>query len=358
MTTAPLILGIETSCDETAAAIVRDGREVLSNVIATQHHLHEEYAGVVPEIASRAHLERITPVIREALSEANISYQDLDAIAVGNRPGLIGSLLVGVSAAKALAWSLNKPLIAVDHIIAHLYAPALNDVPIEYPALGLVVSGGHTSLFLVHNPGKLQLLGKTIDDAVGEAFDKAATILELGYPGGPAIDKLSQRGDAHAHNFPVADLARSGDDESTLDFSFSGLKTALLYAVRGHPTGRGKNSAFERDASQLNDSQKADFAASFQRAAIAAVMQNITRALDQHRDIKSLIIGGGVSANSLLRREVESLANQRSIAVRIPPIEFCLDNAAMIAGLAVHYYQHQQFADWSLSAFPTSEVAV
>lgn len=357
MSAAPLILGIETSCDETAAAVVRDGQNVLSNVIATQHDLHEQYAGVVPEIASRAHLERITPVIRETLREANVTYADLDAVAVGHQPGLIGSLLVGVSAAKALAWSLGKPLIAVDHIVAHLYASALNDEPIEYPALGLVISGGHTSLLLVHSPIKLQLLGRTIDDAVGEAFDKAATILQLGYPGGPAIDKLAQSGDPNAYQLPIADLRRGGD-ETTLDFSFSGLKTALLYAVCGHPVGRGKSSTFERDASHYNDSEKADFAASFQRAAIAALMQNIHRALDQHDALKSLIVGGGVTANSLLRAELQNLAQRTSIAVRIPPIEYCLDNAAMIAGLAAHSYHAGKFADWSLSASPSSKVAV
>ena len=353
MLAAPVILGIETSCDETAAAVVCAGRDVRSNIIATQHDLHEQYAGVVPEIASRAHLERITPVIRAALHEASVPYHDLDAVAVGHQPGLIGSLLVGVSAAKALAWSLGKPLIAVDHIVAHPYASSLDDNPADYPALGLVISGGHTSLFLLHSPIKLQLLGRTIDDAVGEAFDKAATILELGYPGGPAIDALARSGDPHAIQLPVADL---GPD--TLDFSFSGLKTALLYAVCGHPTGRGKRAAFERDASHYSDSERADFAASFQRAAIAALMQNVNRALDQYDDVKTLLVGGGVSANSLFRREAESLAKRRSISARIPPIEYCLDNAAMIAGLAAHYYHAGEFAGLSLSASASSEVAV
>ena len=234
---SPLILGVESSCDETAAAVVAGGTEVLSNVIATQHELHERYAGVVPEIASRAHLERIIPVLREALDKSGISENDLQAIAVGHRPGLIGSLLVGVSSAKALAWSLDLPLIGIDHIHAHLHAGLLDATPVKYPALGLVVSGGHTSLFLVHSPLNIRLLGKTIDDAIGEAYDKAATILNLGYPGGPKLDALAQQGDESAHELPVSLL-----DAESLDFSFSGLKTALLYAVCGQPVGRGENS--------------------------------------------------------------------------------------------------------------------
>jgi len=352
MTTVPLILGIETSCDETAASVVRGGREVLSNVIATQHELHEQYAGVVPEIASRAHLERILPVIREALREANISHHDLDAVAVGHQPGLIGSLLVGVSAAKALAWSLEVPLIAVDHIAAHLYAGALDNEPIAYPALGIVVSGGHTSLFHVTGPTQVRLLGKTIDDAVGEAFDKAATILELGYPGGPAIDAMASHGNDRAHDLPVSKLA--GD---RLDFSFSGLKTALLYAVCGQPTGRGKDATFERDASALSEQEKADFAASFQRAAITAVMRNVQRA-HEAQPTNMLLVGGGVSANSRLRSELKTFAKARDIDLRLPAMEYCLDNAAMIAGLAAHYHAAGEFADWSLAASPRSDVAV
>lgn len=347
----PLILGIETSCDETAASVVRAGRDVLSNVIATQHELHERYAGVVPEIASRAHVQRIMPVVHEAVTTAGCTYDQLDAVAVGHQPGLIGSLLVGVSAAKALAWSLSKPLIAIDHIVAHLYAGALNNRSIDYPALGLVVSGGHTALYHVNGPLELCLLGATTDDAVGEAFDKAATILELGYPGGPAIDQLARDGDDATHHLPVADLG-----SESLDFSFSGLKTALLYSVRGQPTGRGGDATFPRDASALNRQQKADLAASFQRAAIAAVMRNVERALDRVEP-RSLLVGGGVSANSRLRNQLKQCAAQRSIDLRLPAMEFCLDNAAMIAGLAVHAYDAGQFADYSLSAAPRSDVA-
>ena len=209
-----------------------------------------EYAGVVPEIASRAHLERIAPVIRESLRDAHASFDELDAIAVGHRPGLIGSLLVGVSAAKALSWSLEVPVIGVDHVLAHLHAGLLDAPPIEYPALGLVVSGGHTSMFHVGGPLDVQALGRTIDDAAGEAFDKAATILQLGYPGGPLIDRLAEAGNDAACEFPVTMLG-----PHSLDFSFSGLKTALLYEVCGHPTGRGAEARLPRDASTLTDQQ-------------------------------------------------------------------------------------------------------
>ncbi|MHC4774080.1 MAG: tRNA (adenosine(37)-N6)-threonylcarbamoyltransferase complex transferase subunit TsaD, partial [Planctomycetota bacterium] len=289
----PVILGLETSCDETAAAVVAGGTRVRSNVIATQHDLHRRYAGVVPEIASRAHLERIVPVVREALGEADLGYGDLDAVAVGHRPGLIGSLLVGTSAAKALAWSLGRPLIGVDHIVAHLHAGLLDAEPLPDPtagALGLVVSGGHTSLLLVRSALEVELVGKTLDDAAGEAYDKAAVILGLGYPGGPEVDRLAGRGDDRAHDFPVAMLGRD-----SLDFSFSRLKTALLYAVRGQPRAGNRGGRYEHDAPQLDDGARADFAASFQRAVVAAIMGKLERALDRF-DVSALLVGGGVVA--------------------------------------------------------------
>lgn len=344
-----LILGIESSCDETAAAVVRDGVHVLSNVIATQHELHERYAGVVPEIASRAHLQRITPVVREALAKANVTLRELDAIAVGHCPGLIGSLLVGVSAAKALAWALGKPLIGVDHIHAHLHAGLLDNDPVRYPALGLVVSGGHTSLFLVRDPLDITLLGRTIDDAIGEAYDKAATILDLGYPGGPRLDALAQQGDDTAHDFPVSSLGKS-----SLDFSFSGLKTALLYAVHGVPQ-RGQSP--QRQPVNLSQKQKADYAASFQRAAVAAIMRKLKRAIQQH-PVATILTGGGVTANSRLRRELFELGERTGIDVRLPRMEHCLDNAAMIAGLAAVRYEAGLFDDWSLSASPRSAITM
>ncbi len=351
MSAGPLILGIETSCDETAASVVRGGREVLSNVVATQHDLHEEYAGVVPEIASRAHLERITPVLRDALKDAGIGYEDLDAVAVGHRPGLIGSLIVGVAAAKTLAWSLGKPFIGVDHVQAHLYAGLLGADEPAWPALGLVVSGGHTSLFLVDDPLTVRSLGRTIDDAIGEAYDKGATILGLGYPGGPKLDALAQTGDDRAHDFPVSNLGRE-----RLDFSYSGLKTSLLYAVCGTPVGRGAEAHFERDASALSDKEKADFAASYQRAAVRAIMKNVGKAFDRH-DVQTVLVGGGVSANSRLRAELTALGEDRNLDVRLPAMEYCLDNGAMIAGLAVRKFEQGQFDDLSLGASPRSEVA-
>lgn len=345
MPPSPLILGLESSCDETAAAVVAGSVRVLSNVIATQHELHERYAGVVPEIASRAHIERIMPVIEEALREAQVGFGDLDAIAVGHRPGLIGSLLVGVSSAKALAWSLSLPLIGIDHIHAHLHAGLLDAEPIDYPALGLVVSGGHTSLFLVNGPLDVQRLGRTIDDAVGEAYDKAANILQLGYPGGPAIDALAQRGDERTHDLPISMLGRD-----SLDFSFSGLKTALLYAVCGTPVGRGSEAHLESDASQLSEKEKADFAASFQRAAIGAVMKKLRRAIDRRPDVHALLVGGGVAANTRLRAELAALAEERDLDLRLPKLQYCLDNAAMIAGLAALRHQRGERDDLTLSA--------
>ncbi len=359
-----LVLGIESSCDETACAIVRDGRDVLANTIASQHDLHEEYAGVVPEIASRAHVERITPVLRRALSEAGITLRDIDAVSVGHRPGLIGALLVGVSAAKALAWSLSKPLIGVDHIHAHLYAgflaprDVIADTPPDpmksFPALGLVVSGGHTALYRLESPLEVKRLGSTIDDAVGEAYDKVAAMLNLPYPGGPNLDRLAILGDETTHDFPISRL-----DRDSLDFSFSGLKTSVLYTVRGQPsrTDTG-DTVFERSASDLSDSQKADICASFQRAAVRALLMKIERALD-HWDStppRSLLVGGGVSANSRLRHDLVNLARERVIALHLPAMEYCMDNAAMIAGLAFHRLAAGLVDDLSLRAEPTTRL--
>lgn len=359
-----LILGIETSCDETAAAVVADGRVVRSNIIASQHELHEEYLGVVPEIASRAHLERIMPVVDRGLREADVTLNELDAVAVGNRPGLIGSLLIGVTAAKTLAWSLNQPLIGVDHIHAHLYAAALvtdkdtidsTDEPLPYPALGLVVSGGHTSLFLVKSPLEMTVIGRTIDDAVGEAYDKAAVLLGLGFPGGPKVDRLAQTGDAGQF-----DLPRSMLDKQSLDFSFSGLKTALLYTIRGKPDGRDEHgkAKFHKSIDDWDKQSIADLAASFQRAAIEAVIAKMRRAIDQlaekNQPPRSIIIGGGVSANSMLRRRVAELGEQRGLPVHLPPMAYCLDNAAMIAGLAHHSLAAGHRDDLHLPAAATS----
>ena len=323
-----LILGLETSCDETAAAVVEGGTLVRSNVVWSQHALHERYRGVVPEIASRAHLQRITPVVQQALDDAGVDLSQIDAIAVGNRPGLIGSLLVGVSAAKGLAWSLGKPLVGVDHVQAHLYAAQLDSLTPEYPALGLVVSGGHTSLYRVDSPLDVLPIGRTIDDAIGEAYDKAAVILDVPYPGGPNLDRLAQTGNATAHRLPRSLLA-----PDSLDFSFSGLKTSLLYAVRGQPHGRGPDAQFLRSAAELTEAERADFAASFQAAAVDAVMIKLGRAAGQG-SYRSLIVGGGVSANSWLRQRVGVFGDEHGLSVHLPPDPLCVDNAAMIAGLA------------------------
>ncbi|MBB6431683.1 tRNA (adenosine(37)-N6)-threonylcarbamoyltransferase complex transferase subunit TsaD [Algisphaera agarilytica] len=377
-----LILGLETSCDETAAAVVRDGREVLSNVVATQHDLHVRYAGVVPEIASRAHLERLMPVVQQAIDDAGITLADLDAIAVGNRPGLVGSLIVGVAAAKALAWSLDKPLIGIDHVRAHLHAATLTPTKpraaeqsdkapdpstseirnpkseIVFPALGLVVSGGHTSLYRMDSAADITVLGRTIDDAIGEAYDKAGVILNAGYPGGPAMDKLSQQGDRNAEDVP--ELPISMLKPGSLDFSFSGLKTALLYAVRGLPVGRGKDATFERDASDLSPQRKADLAAAFQHAAVTAVERKIKRAIKQLAAEgvrpQSLVLGGGVSANSALRERVQTMAKNHGLSIHLPELGYCVDNAAMIAGYAHELLERGETSPLDLPVVATSRV--
>jgi len=346
-----LILGLETSCDETAAAVVDARRRVLSSVVASQTNLHAEYAGVVPEIASRAHAERILPVVRETLSQAGVGLGMLSAIAVGHRPGLIGSLVVGVSAAKALAWSLSLPLVGIDHVHAHLYAGVLDadDAPL-FPALGLVVSGGHTSLYELSGWLSPRRLGGTIDDAMGEAYDKAAAILDVPFPGGPNLDRLAASGNDRAVDLPVSRLGKD-----SLDFSFSGLKTALLYAARGVPGERAP-----APPPLLDDRRRADLAASFQRAASRAVTIKLERALEQasHRGVRyaSLLTGGGVTANSRLRTELASFAAAHHLRLVLPPMHLCVDNAAMIAGLAHELLRAGAVGDLSLRAVPTAGV--
>jgi N6-L-threonylcarbamoyladenine synthase len=350
-----LILGIESSCDETAAAVVRDGRKVLANTIASQHDLHAKFGGVVPEIASRAHIERILPILSQTLEAADVGAEQIDAIAVGNRPGLIGSLLVGLSAAKALAWAWSKPLIGVDHVLAHLAAAGLDDEPVVYPSVGLVVSGGHTSLYAVHGPLETRRLGRTIDDAVGEAYDKVATILGLGFPGGPKVDRRAQHGDPTQHTLPRSML---GPD--SLDFSFSGLKTAVLYAARGKPVGRGPDRTFPRSQEDLNEQERDDLAASFQAAAVDALIAKLGRAIDHMTALGEtpggLIIGGGVSANSLLRQRATELAEQRGLAIRLPAMAYCLDNAAMIAALGHYRFERGEVDELDLPAAPTTNL--
>lgn len=329
-----LILGIESSCDETAAAVVRGGREVLSNIVASQHDLHQEYRGVVPEIASRAHAERILPIVDAALRDAGVELHELGAIAVGHRPGLIGSLVVGVAAAKALAWSLGVPVVGVDHIQAHLYAGLLEDgPPVEFPAIGLVVSGGHTALYRCGSPRDIRRLGATVDDAVGEAYDKAASVLGLPYPGGPGLDRLASTWSGE----PGIELPVSRLDRTSLDFSFSGLKTSLLYAARGIPADpRRAHKPPPPAAPPLDDRRRAQLAAAFQRAAMDALLLKLERALDGSPDCRAVLVGGGVAANSLLRTRMEELRARRALDVRVPRLPFCIDNAAMIAGLGFH----------------------
>lgn len=355
-----LVLGIETSCDETAAAVVRDGR-VLSSVVASQTELHEQYGGVVPELASRAHLERIMPIVSRAIADAGVTLREIEGVSVGNRPGLIGSLLVGVAAAKALAWSLSVPLIGVDHVHAHLFAGMLGRASssnagaggaasIEFPALGLVVSGGHTSLYLVRSWTELKRLGATIDDAMGEAFDKAAVILGLPFPGGPNLDVLAQTpgADDRAVDLPVSRLGTE-----SLDFSFSGLKTAMLYEVRGVP---GK---LDGTPPAMTEARRADLAASFQRAAVKAAIVKLERAIERGpRDAggayRAIIAGGGVTANSRLRRELAELAKKRGLPLVIPAMSLCVDNAAMIAGLGEVKLASGERSGWELAAAPTT----
>lgn len=357
------VLGIETSCDETAAAVVVDGSVVLSNVVASQHDVHTPFGGVVPELASRAHCEAILPTIRAAVARAGVTLEQIDAIAVGHRPGLIGSLLVGVAGAKALAWSLGKPLVGVDHVHAHLYAGVLaqhDDVPGEhplFPALGLIVSGGHTSIYTLASWLQPKRLGTTIDDALGEAYDKVATILGLPYPGGPNLDRLAQSPGADER---VADLPISRLSPTSLDFSFSGLKTAMLYEVRGipeHPAHRRPDSTIHTPP-PLTDERRRDLAATFQRAACRAVTLKLERALMQLRDQglspRSLLTGGGVTANSRLRSELTRFAEANGLEIRLPAMSLCVDNAAMIAGLGYQMFKAGMISDLSLEPAPTT----
>ena len=303
-----MILAIETSCDDTCAAVVSEDGRIASNVIASQGLLHARYGGVVPEIASRHHLELVDAVTADALERAGTRLDGIGTVAVTRGPGLIGALLVGVSSAKAIAATRRLPLVPVDHLHGHVVAATLGDNPIEPPYLCLVASGGHTFLARVDHPASYDVLGQTLDDAAGEAFDKGARLLGLGYPGGPAIDRLAREGDPEAFDFP-----RSAPGE--LDFSFSGLKTSLLYAIR--------------DLGGEAPSRAADLAASYQRAIVDALVSR-TRAALEREGLDRLAIGGGVAANSELRAAVTGLG----VPVHVPPIELCTDNAAMIAGAA------------------------
>lgn len=327
-----LILGIESSCDETAAAVVAGGRKVLSNMIASQVDLHKRYGGVVPEIASRKHLEAVLPTIREALAEAGTTLQDLDAIAVTHGPGLVGTLLVGLSAAKALAYALDKPLIGVNHLQGHIYANFLTEEPPSFPLICLIVSGGHTDLIYMAGHGQMELLGRTCDDAAGEAFDKVARSVGLGYPGGPQVEKLAAQGDPEAVPLPRAHT------EGLYDFSFSGLKTAVLqYVQRRGP---------------LDDRQRADLAASFQRAVTGALADKVLRAA-REKGVGQVILAGGVAANGALRRTVAEALAPYDIRLGYPPPVLCTDNAAMIAAAGHYLWEAGVRSGLDLNAVPS-----
>ncbi len=332
------ILGIETSCDETCAAVVADGRRVLSNVVASQTEVHRKYGGVVPEIASRAHLEALVPVVGEALEQAGAGARDVDAVAVVHRPGLIGSLLLGVTAAKTLAWLHDLPLVGINHVESHIYAACLEREALPFPCVGLVVSGGHTSLYTCDGPRSQTLLGATTDDAAGEAFDKVASILGLPYPGGPSIDEASERGSPKAVHF-----SRPWLGPDSFDFSFSGVKTAVLYHVRGYGAGA------KTRRTDLTEQEIADVAAAFQECVVDVLVAKTLRAAEVC-GLDRIIVGGGVAANRRLRARFEQEAAAAGLDLILPPMPYCTDNAAMVAGLAYHYAQGGDVAGLDLEA--------
>lgn len=335
-----IILGIETSCDETSASVVEDGIKVHSNIVASQQALHSRFGGVVPEIACRAHTDTIITVIDKAVTEANIKTKDIDAISVANTPGLIGALLIGLTAAKTLSWILKVPLITINHLHAHIYASKIEYNDIDYPAISLVVSGGHTSLFLTQSETRHTTVGMTIDDAAGEAFDKVGKILGLGYPAGPEIDTISQKGNEKAILFP-----RSYLKKDSLDFSFSGVKTAVLY----HCLGQDSRASGEKPGSK--ERELADLAASFQEA-VVDVLVNKTIFAATRFSVKSIILGGGVACNSRLRQKLADAARQRDIPLYYPSKKLCMDNAAMVAGLAYHKYCEKEISGLEVEAIP------
>ena len=321
-----IILGIESSCDETSVAVVKNGREVLSNVINTQISIHELYGGVVPEIASRNHVENISPVMKEALKEANIKIDDVDGIACTYGPGLVGALLVGVSYAKALSYAANKPLIGVNHIQGHIAANYITYKELKPPFLTLLISGGNTQLVLVKDYTKFEILGKTRDDAVGEAFDKIARVIGLGYPGGPKMDKLAQEG---TPNIVLPKVHIDG-----LDFSFSGLKTAIINLHHKTP-----------------DINKADLAASFEKDVAEILLENTKKAVKE-TNINKIALAGGVSANSYIRKAFKELEEKENIEIYYPELKLCTDNAAMIASAGYYNFLKGNFSDLKLNAVP------
>lgn len=326
-----IVLGIETSCDETAASVVRDGREILSNVVASQIESHKRFGGVVPEVASRHHVEQITVIIKAALEEAGVTLDDLDAIAVTQGPGLVGALLIGVNAAKALAFAHQIPLIAVHHIAGHIYANRLVK-ELRFPLLALVVSGGHTELIYMENHGSFHVIGETRDDAAGEAYDKVARTLGLPYPGGPHIDRLAASGEATLQ-FPRAWL-----EEGSYDFSFSGLKSAVVNTI---------HNARQREESLPRE----QVAASFQESVVDVLVTKTVRVAKQY-DVRQVLVAGGVAANQGLRIRLEQEFSQLNVELLIPPLTLCTDNAAMIAAAGTIEYEKGKRADLRLNANP------
>lgn len=332
------ILCIETTCDETAAAVITENLDILASIVASQGGLHERFKGIVPEIAARAHVQRILPVIDQTIQEAGISLDQLDAVAVANTPGLSGSLLVGVVAAKSLCLALGIPLISINHLHAHVYACQLESVHSVFPCIGLIVSGGHTHLYHYNSPIDTTFLGGTIDDAAGEAFDKVASMLKLPYPGGPSISKVAIDGDAKAHNFP-----RSFISEPDIKFSFSGLKTAVRYAI----TGPGKADPTEVE---LTQQQVSDLAASFQQAVVDCLVVKSVQCVKKF-GLSRLCVGGGVAANRLFREQLQTACQQNEIQLHIAPLKYCTDNAAMGA-IAVEKFKAGLLDSMDMDIFP------
>lgn len=326
-----LVLGIETACDDTSAAIVEDGRNILSNVVWTQKKVHEKFGGVVPELAARKHMEAMNYVVQEALDVAGTSFEKIDAVGVNCKHGLLRSIVVGVAAAKAIAFSYGLPLIGVHHIEGHIYSNIIGNPDIEFPHICLTVSGGHNLLIHVIDHGQYELIGRTLDDAAGEAFDKVTKLLGLGFPGGPIIDKLSKEGNPRAFDFP-----RPMIHHSNYDFSFSGLKTAVVNKV----------SELKEQGRKINIP---DIAASFQQAVVDVLVAKTIRATEE-KGIKTVTVAGGVSANSLLRQTLSGLAAERGLKVIIPDISLCTDNGAMIATLAYYKYKQGDVSSLDLDA--------
>jgi N6-L-threonylcarbamoyladenine synthase len=339
MSPKTLILGLETSCDDTCAAVVLNGRTILSNIVSSQDSFHLRFGGIVPEIASRRHLEIIISVIDEALARAGVGFDDLDGIAVSHGPGLVGSLLVGVSMAKALSFSLGLPLVAVNHLEGHIYANFLTGGTILFPLLCLVVSGGHTSLLFMEGHGQIEVLGKTRDDAAGEVFDKIARELGLGFPGGPEIEKLARQGEAASFSFPRALM----NEEGKLDFSFSGVKTSVLNSIR-RETEKGKQP------------KTADLAAAFQEAVVDVLVEKSLMAVRQTGTTGQFLLAGGVAANGELRRKLREALDPVHVELICPPVELCTDNGAMVAAAGYYHLMQGRQTSWDLNAVPNLDL--